>query len=368
MSVLKSPLPLELPQRFDTETVDAAKGILILLVIFGHATNFWTPEPFATFSIKFYHVACFLLFPFIYDVKPITKQYAIDRIARYYIPFAIFLIGYGVLYLIAIRGVDEALPWIVDVGEALFFGTAPFLDNASGLRALWFMPTLIALVFLCAAFIGNLQKPLWMLLICGAFLHIASGFFQTPLKFHMPFGLVAAMYLLFLGLVIRHLCVAIPRRYLEKLSTSFLLLALIGICGAYMAGTLIKFPVLALPNIMNPLALIIHDAIIISMFMFLITTKWFKGFSSLRWLGQNSLTLYLTHLLFLAGCMQIATKLFDTGRVDYASALIVLWIFTMALCGGVVCAMILNKFEALKAIVMPRTWNEWPPAKVLKKG
>ena len=348
MSILKSPLPLELPQRFDNETLDAAKGVLIVLMIFGHATNFWTLEPFATFSIKFYHVACFLLFPFIYDIRPMKKDFTRDRIIRYYIPFAVFLIGYGVLYLVATRGPEEFLSWIVDMGQALFFGTAPFLDNAAGMRALWLIPTLMALIFLCSFFIGNIKKPLWIILSAGFLLHAGVGVIGAPMKYHIPLGLLAALYLFWLGLVIRTICAHAKRETLQQASALFLLLALIGIIGAYMAGTLIKLPVLALPSVMTPLALIIHDIIIIAVFMFLVTTPIFKSFASLRWLGQNALTLYLTHLLFLAGCMQIATKLFDTATVNYTSALIVFWIFIVALSCGIVCTMILNKFKMIK--------------------
>lgn len=367
MKLLRESLPLELPERFDKETVDAAKGLLILLVIFGHATNFWTPEPFATFSVKFFHVACFLLLTFIYDVKPLSMAYAKDRFAKYYVPFLCFLILYGVLYLLAIRGIDEAMPWLIDIAKAMIFGNAPMLDNASGLRALWFMPALISIVLLNAFFVGTLKKPIWILMIFGLFLHLVVGAFEAPLKYYFPFGLVSVLYLLWLGFVVRSICSYISRNRLQKLSPLFLMLALCAIACAYDLDTLIKFPVIALPDYSTLHALLIHDIIILSMFLFLITTPFFKGFKSLRWCGQNSMIIYLSHLLFLAACMQITTKVFDTSSVTYETMIVVLWIFTMALSGGVACALLLNKFERLQLWVTPRSWSDWPPLGKCKK-
>ena len=97
--------------------------------------------------------------------------------------------------------------------------------------------------------------------------------------------------------------------------------------GAEYWNTLIKFPVMALPSIHNIQALIIHDVIIVSMFMFLITTPLFKSINFLKWCGEHSLTLYLTHLLFLAASMQIAIAHFDVDQVTGLSMLVVLGIF-----------------------------------------
>jgi len=361
MKLLTEILPLKLPERFDNDRIDAAKGVLILLVIFGHASNFWTPEPFATFSIKFFHVACFLLLPFIYDVRAMNMTFFKDHMARYYVPFVMFLIGYSLLYLLFIRGVEDALPWLVDVGKALLFGNAPMLDEASGLRALWFMPALVSVVCLNALFVGTLKKPVWVLMICGLCLHLVVGAFEAPLKYYFPFGLLSALYLLWLGFVIRFICTNVSKATLQKLSPLFLITALCGILCAGYFGTLIKFPVIALPDYSMLHAVLIHDVIIVSTFLFLITTPIFKSFRVLKWCGQNSLILYLSHLLFLAGGMQIVTRLFDTSSVTYETSVVVMWIFVMALSGGVACAMILNKFERLQHWITPRCWADWPP-------
>lgn len=359
MKNLFMPLPSTLPERFDAQSVDAAKGILILLVIFGHASNFWTPEPFATFSIKFFHVACFLLFPFIYDVKKPDLAYCRDRFIRYYVPFAVFLIGYAGLYLLLIRGFGDVAAWLKDLGLALTIANAPMLDAASGLRALWFLPMLLALVFMNAFAVGTQKISLWFLLLAGFALHASVGMIEAPEKFYLPFGFVGAAYLLWLGIVIRAICTYARKEKLQKFSYGFLALSLAGICAAYVNGSLIKFPVLAFPSAMNIGDLIVHDIIIVSMFLFLITASLFKNIKPLRWFGQNSLVLYLSHLLFLALSMQIMIKNFDVSVVNVETALIVIGIFIFSLAGSVISTIILNKLPALKAVIMPQDWNSW---------
>ena len=359
MTRLSVPLPLKLPQRFDAQTVEAAKGILILLVIFGHASNFWTPEPFVTFSIKFFHVACFLLFPFIYDVRKPDLTYCRDRFIRYYVPFAVFLLAYSALYLLVIRGFDDIGSWIKDVGLALTVGNAPMLDNASGLRALWFLPMLLMVVFLNAFVVGTQKFRLWFLLVMGFVLHAFVGIIDLSTKFYLPFGLIGAIYLLWLGIVIRAICSYISQEKLKKFSYGFLILSLAGIYMAYLNGSLIKFPVLVFPSILTLTDLIIHDIIIVSMFLFLITSSLFKNIQPLKWLGQNSLILYLSHLLFLALSMKIAIKIFDVSVVSFQTTLIVFGIFIFSLTGSVISTIILNKLPFFKGIIMPRDWNGW---------
>ena len=363
---ISAPLPLKLNERFDSDTVNATKGILILLVIFGHASNFWTPEPFITFSIKFFHVACFLLLPFIYDTRAFSLSYLKDCFARYYVPFAVFLILYAIVFSVY-QGSFNIGEWFTHLGKALAFGNAPMLDDSTGLRALWFMPALISVALLNSLFIGRFQLPLWVFLPIGLILNASAGFVEDPEKYLFPFGFLSACYLLGLGIIIRALCTLISNITLQKLSPIFLGIAVASIMAANHFGTIIKFPVIFLPDYTDIKALIIHNFIIIGMFMFLITTPIFKPIKILKWCGQNSLTLYLTHLLFLAASMTIALKYFDPSQVNFTSLSIVLAIFFSALLGGIFSSILLNKMPILKNNIMPRSWAEWPLIRGFKK-
>jgi len=364
---LKHPLPEKINDRFDANVIDAAKGALIILVVLGHASNFWSPEPHATFSIKFFHVACFLLLPFVYDIRPISLTFIKDRIARYYIPFLLFLCGYGILNLLMFRGFNDTVPWLIDLGKAAIVANAPMLDAASALRALWFLPALFATVILTALLIGRLKIPLWCLLIVSVAVHLTIGILPDHIKFSIPMGVVSVLYLFALGIILRTICIYTPRAVLEKYSPLFLITAVLGIAASAYFDTLIKFPVIALPDYTNLKAVIIHDAIIIGVFLFLITTPIFQKQTFLKWCGQNSLIIYLSHLLFLAASMQITTQYFDPSHINLTSSGVVMATFLIALSGGIACAMIINKLSILQACITPRTWAEWPPVKGIKK-
>ncbi len=364
--MLKNSFPVKLKEHFDYDIVEAAKGILILLVILGHASNFLSPEPFATFSIKYFHVACFLLLPFIYDIKIFNMDFIKTAFVRYYIPFIFFLFGYAALYFIyAQPDVDS---WLTGLWQAMIFGNAPMLDASTGLRALWFMPVFIALISMIALFMGRIKTPIWALLIISFIVHITIGLVEEPAKYLFPLGLANALYLLFIGIAIRLFCTLKSKDYLTRNSHVFLLMFIMGIFLSYHFNTLIKFPVIALPDYTNFQSIIIHDLIIISAFLFLITTKLFRNFSFLKWCGKNSLSLYFTHLAFLALANTVALKLFDPTILSLKTISIVAGIFLFSLIGGVICCFIINKTPFLKNTIMPRSWNEWTPIKILNKS
>ncbi len=355
--MLKYKFPLQLNERFDPDTVDAAKGLLILLVIWGHASNFWDPEPFISFSVKFFHVACFLLFPFIYDIRPMSKQTFKNIVAKYYAPFLFFVLGYAALYFIyAAPNVEQ---WGKAIGQALIFGNKPMLDSATGLSALWFMPVLISIVLLNGLLIGRLRLSLWILLPFALALHLYVGGLDQSVKYNLPMGLANAFYLLFIGYLIRLLCLNKTKEYLSKNSHVFLLILFMGIFFSSYYDTLIKFPLILLPDYTNIKTMIIHDGIIIAAFMFLITTPYLKKINFLKYCGQHSLTLYLTHLVFLAFSMEFAKHHFVETGFNVISLLIVIGIFLFSLSGGFLCHVLLTKLPLLKNTIMPTSWENW---------
>jgi fucose 4-O-acetylase-like acetyltransferase len=344
--------------RIDKDIINAAKGILILLLVFGHASNVWTPEPFASFSIKFFHVACFLLLPFIYEIKPLTWQYARDRAARYYIPFAIFTILYAALYSVTITHTISLSALL----KALIIGNAAQLDIATGLRALWFIPTyitILALTHLIPRIRTQILLPIALAGHCAAIL-LAN---TETLKHWLPFGFVNALYLFPIGLIlhIMHLKYDLFKRH----APAFLFLTIAGITAAYLEKSSIKFPIIHLPDFTPLIAL--HPIIIIAAFMFLTTTDWFKKIGSLKWIGQNSLIIYITHLPFMAACNMIAQKFIDPAQINTASSIAVFATFAISLSGGIACAMIINRWEILRSLIAPKNWQDWLPVKGLKK-
>jgi fucose 4-O-acetylase-like acetyltransferase len=319
--------------KIDRENTDATKGILILLVIFGHAANFWTPEPFATFSLKFFHVACFLLLPYIYDIKPLTAAHLKTCIQRYYLPFAIAVLIYAAAYSLFITQSFSPAAFI----KALTIANAPQLDAATGLRALWFLPALIAAIILNASLIGSLRIPALILIPAALIAHVTIGALEEPIKFLLPFGMTNVLYLFFIGIIIRLIYTRANHEHLTKLAPLWLILTLLAIIAAHQTGSLIKFPVMTLPDYRNISSLLIQDALILFAFMTIISNTLFRQSKHLIWLGRNSLMLYLTHLGFMAGSALLLNRYIDNSQITIASTAAVLIIFAISLLGGITC-------------------------------
>lgn len=333
--------------RLQSDKIDAAKGALILLIILGHASNFWTPEPFATFSLKFFHVACFLLLPFIYDIKPPSIDYLTSRVKRYYLPFVCAVLIYGTLYSIAIDTPATTSEAITRIIHALTIANAPQLDAATGLRSLWFLPVLISITILNSLLIGTKRIPTALLLAIAFIAHITIGSLNEPVKSSLPFGMAIAAYLFFIGLIMRLIYTHINHAYLEKRAPLWLALALTFIAAANLTGSIIKFPVIALPDYTAPLNILIHDAIIIFSFMTLASNSILKNIAALKWLGRHSLSIYLGHLGFMAASNITLRHYIDASQITLASTMAVTAIFAISLLGGIACTKIIQSLRTI---------------------
>lgn len=359
---------LQIDPPVDGHVTDAAKGALILLVVLGHAANFFNPEPFAFLSIKFFHVAVFLLLPFVYDIKPLTLALLRDRVVRYYVPYAIFLIGYGLMYLLAIRGVDESGPWLLDLFKALALGNGRIIDEASGLSALWFLPAYLTISLAIALFIGRWQISSWLLLGGAFILNVLAGFVPEPLKNYLPMGLVNAAFLFALGLSLRMVFMCTDRKTLKNYAPLFLASFLVLVLLSRGLETYIKFPIIALPTLATPLDLLIHDGIILSASLFLLSTSWLKRFEWLKFFGRHSLQIYLLHLPFVLLPTVLGEKFLSGSPENPFSWLIVLALFGFGIACACGLANLLRHLPRINNIAFPRDWNEWVAALKFRQG
>lgn len=348
-----------LPHRIDSETVDAAKGILILLVVIGHAANFFNPEPFPFLGVKFFHVAVFLLLPFVYDVKPLTLNLLRDRFIRYYVPYAVFLVGYAVLYLVFMRGIDETGAWFGDLIKALMIGNGRIIDSAAGLSALWFLPAYLTVSLGISLLIGRWRWPLWVLFSVAVALNASVGALPDPVRHLLPMGLVNVAFLFVLGLCLRICFEALPRAYIHKAAPFFLTGFLAFMAASYIFQTYIKFPVMILPTILTPLDWIVHDGIILLAALFLLSTTWLRGIKWLRYFGQKSLQIYLLHLPFVLLPSVIGQRYLYTGPDSVLSWIIFAVLAAMALLCACISAWILDRIPVIKGMIFPRDWKSW---------
>lgn len=345
--------------RFSEERTDAGKGFLILLVVYGHAANFTVSEPYFSHVNKMFHVACFLLLPFIYDIRPLNFECLRSRISRYFIPFAFFVVFYGVVNFFTFYDQGGFAGWLSRFPEAIFIANAPQLNDFTELEALWFIPNLISLVCLICLVFGTLK--LSYPAIAGAALlgHLSIGALPEDIKFLIPYGLCNSIFLFFIGCCIRIITLRFTHHDLCRWSLMYLVVSVACATAGYFAGFKIKYPTITLMDYSEVLLLVLYDLFLISTFLFIFTNDVFKKIMILKWLGQNSLVIYLLHLPFLGVGILFFTNWVGNIESFYNGFPVIFLIFALSLCGGSILAYCLSKMPTLKNIVFPADLDSW---------
>ena len=103
--------------------IDAAKGILILLIVLGHnhviLRNVENLRPF----LYNWHVYAFFLVAFILPVRRYDFPALVDRMVRYLVPFVAFL-GLTTTLSWGMEGFADTGDRLVDFLKAVFIGSA----------------------------------------------------------------------------------------------------------------------------------------------------------------------------------------------------------------------------------------------------
>ncbi|MGB1077810.1 MAG: hypothetical protein ACPG05_05835, partial [Bdellovibrionales bacterium] len=131
---------------FDRKAVEAAKGVLILSVLLGHIRLLTAEYPLLFVIVNNFHVACFLLLPFLYDVRPTNRQSLDIWFGRYLFPFVIFMLGYSVIQSFVFSNGDGLVSWLLDFLRGVFIATSVPIEQSAGMQSLWFLPALFLLV------------------------------------------------------------------------------------------------------------------------------------------------------------------------------------------------------------------------------
>ncbi len=334
---------------FDRGAIDSAKGFLILCVILGHIRVLTDHVPQVFVVVNNFHVICFLLLPFLYDVRSFDKNSLNIWAGRYFVPFILFATVYGVISHIVFGGEAFFITWI----KAVFIGTSIYIDGLTGMQSLWFLPTLMALVAILGL-IKGLNIPILILAIAAMLDHLLVGMLSERTLLNIPFGIAQISYLFILGLALRRLFELIDIKNIQKYAPLFLLgWVLAQLIATFYTETRVGFAMMRFQSIENIGALLLHDVLILCIMCFLLTNVWLKKSRILCYLGKYSLQVYLLHHFIYGALYTLLIKsgvIFDeSNSVFYGMVLFVVVI--------VCCVVIIEvlKRTKLMPVLFPRS-------------
>ncbi|MFZ2619703.1 MAG: acyltransferase family protein [Alphaproteobacteria bacterium] len=287
--------------RVHTVPLNGLKGLLILLIVLGHMGAMQTAYRVGYDALYTFHVAGFLLLPFLTDSPRLSWFFVKTRLVRYGVPFGWFFMFYSVLFGVVFvwpQGISVAAYvglWL----KGLTLASAYHLDMATGLKMLWFLPALLMLTILRA---GWVVAPLMVRVVvlagcCGVALTLGSW---PEWKHNIPWGILIALAIFPYGLVVGWVHSRWQQSGDKVLTLGLAGLALLLLTMSVEAHVVVNIGDMYLYSLSNqPLLWLLHGAtmVVVNVLLFRLAPVW-ERVPVLVWFGQCSMMVYLLHPLF----------------------------------------------------------------------
>jgi len=283
---------------------NSLKGILILLVILGHISNIISKE--WHYLLYSFHVASFLIIPFLFQSNTLSLKEVKKIFKRYYIPYLVFFIIAFISYNLFYSNQNLSL---IDVVISFFIGNATYLKETIGISALWFFPTLIAMLLLIM--INNsLKKYRKFIFLIFIILHFTITSLSVDILSNIPFSIYICLYLFFLGLIIKYIYI---NNFFGNINPLYIISFFL-ILLWYIYGTKYDMAYPILPNFFTePIQFLAHDLVIIFAFFSLILVA--KKIHYFQLFGIYSLALYTIHPFVLQFLYLLEKKTFNIPKL-----------------------------------------------------
>jgi Fucose 4-O-acetylase and related acetyltransferases len=338
--------------------VDPFKGLLIMVVVMDHNNEAHALFPNAFRPLTF-HVLGFLLLPFLIGRTRLSRSFILDRFARYTVPqFWILTLAAFMLWLT--HDHSQVVARVArDYVLALVIGSAPLVKRSSGFLAYWFLPTLLGLVVVLAAYramADRWRRPAIALLIAAHCVLTASYF---PAYQWVPFGLAIVANVFVLGLLLARIAeskAAFAVRWL------FPVVFVLSYGWLMRTGTWLEVAVLEMAPVTRIVPFVVQDVAglsgVVTVLLFADRMKASRAIASV---GSLSLMIYLIHPLVYAVLESVAgiagwhpptpgTAL-AYGALNYCLALSMAWIV----------AGLIARSPTMSRWITPRDGIGWPP-------
>ena len=351
--------------------IDAFKGILIGLITLGHNIIFSSFYPDLHGVLYNFHVASFLLLPFLFFGSSVSKYQFKDRVARYLVPHFIFYLLSCVAFFVMFTNTGEVnlLGAMQAVFVAAVFGSESTYRLASGFGFFWFLPALLTLVTLRTAFFrgGLVVKSVMVVVFCGV--HLTLGFLPVWWLPFIPWSLPVVLFLFPLGLVVGAMWNRGIKSHVAFAGSSilFLICIFVGLNWPSKVGFAGDPKVYAIDQ---PLRLVFHDVYLVSAFFALLMVCWYlpswlRDF--LAYIGKRSLFVFLVHpfvlqIFYIFGGVSFFASIAKSPLVQVSSSF--LFIILMTLFLERILAMIPRLFTA----VFPTSYLDWKKTICLRRS
>jgi fucose 4-O-acetylase-like acetyltransferase len=309
----------------------AVRGILIVLIVLGHNSQF-RELAYDLYRVLYsFHVGGFFLLAMLVDPHRVTRAWIMSVVQRYLVPFGLAVVVYGLAYQAIELRFESVDAWLGSMVPAVIVATGYYLDTATGFEMLWFLPC-FAVFVVARTFYLDAPRLVQAASFATALLaHSVVGLLPRDVSQNVPWSVVFAVYMAFPAITFRwlwtnHVLATSRNLFIASSISAFA-------CGAVaqvMLGVVISPGDLELPSVLNPLSLIVTDVVLI--FATLSICLLASSAKVLRPLGRVSLEIYLVHGLVGVAIMRGASL---AGICVSAWMLVTSFLLTLATSFGI---------------------------------
>lgn len=341
----------------------AVKGLLMLLIIFGHlgmlTTDFVTGErTFFWHWLYDFHVYVFMILPFIYGYKnsegkgkEILKKHGkwyvdtqrlksdiIHNLIKIGIPYCWFFVFSAVVF-VTVGGGSFNLKGML---YAFFFGDQSLMDKYIGFNFVWFLPAMLALTIMKSLWYNSSRAVRCCILTVSTVLWLLAIFrvlSQTKAGMYVPFSLSQAFYYLLLGLAARWL----TERISMKKALPWIVLLIVAVTSMMYCQCKMKWPPV--------ISYTAFYRLVLPVLFFLLLygiSGWLSKLGLLRFIGDYSFQVYLVHV-YIINILKVVLLRFFSQSVGLG---VVIYLLTLAISLGLSVVMV--KVPFINKMLFPK--------------
>lgn len=340
---------------------DVVRGVLMVMVMLDHndivrnvrGVNQW-------FLPMTFHVAGFLLLPFIVRPRKLSGPMVRDHAIRYLTPFFFAVLFYAAAFHVVVAKDAFTSQTLADLVAALAFADPWHLQVATGFIVLWFLPALLSVVLLMAVYDAVAFPGRAAILAVALLVHLAVGAVPMAFKQYAPQGFLIALYIFPLGVAMRSVLPWLGEARRPGLIAASCASAVLA-CWAFERGREVEVATLVLPTLREPLTVLATDVSDLGFLtVLIIASRRLAALPAFALVGRYSLLVYLLHPIFYKPILAALLRVAGPGFLLYwavAAASVV-----AVACASLVAAWAIQACEPARKLITPRGIQDWKEA------